>query len=89
MRSVVIFENIARRINFQSACEFTRGEVFESEMVINVSQLLVTDVRIQLVRQLHLTNSSFDLVTFELADTEAENAPGEFPQAADRVPARD
>src|SRR5436853_6710778 len=35
-------------------------------MVIKVSQLRVTDVRIELVRQPHLTNSSLCLVTFKL-----------------------
>src|SRR5262245_57931795 len=35
-------------------------------MVIKVSQLPVTDIRIELVRQPHLTNRSLSLVTFKL-----------------------
>ena len=36
-------------------------------MLVKISQLRVTDARIELVRQLHLTNSSFALITFKLA----------------------
>ena len=61
------FESITRRINFVCACEFTRGEVFKPEMDIKIIQLIVTDVRIDLVRQPHFTNSSLALVTFKLA----------------------
>ena len=85
---LVLFESLARRIDFQGAGELTRGEVFESKMVVHVSQLTVTDVRVQLVGQERLANRGFSLVAFEFDCTEAESAPGGFPRAAGRAPAR-
>src|ERR1043166_5156551 len=59
-----LFDIIARRVNLGSTLKFTRGEVSKSEVHIKVSQFTVTDVRIELLRQKHLTNGGFALVTF-------------------------
>src|SRR5262245_6571620 len=59
-------ESIARRIDFVCAGEFTHGEVFESEMLVKIRQLDVTDTRIEPIRQLRLTHRSFWLIPFKL-----------------------
>src|SRR5262249_31585673 len=60
------FESVARRINFECAGEFAHGEVFKPQMLIKVSQFRVTDVRIELIGQLHLQKRSLSLVPFKL-----------------------